>query len=127
MRPAGVLHVTELVVIRPPEPLASFLADRGYLPTGVPLLKRVLALPGQTVCRADRTIIVDGFAMGEALERDRRGRTLPSWRGCRAVPAGEVFLMNRQSEDSLDGRYFGSLPAAAIVGQAQPLWTYEKG
>jgi type IV secretory pathway protease TraF len=30
VRPAGVLHVTELVVIRPPEPLSSFLADRGY-------------------------------------------------------------------------------------------------
>jgi conjugative transfer signal peptidase TraF len=126
LRPAGVLHVTELVVVRPPEPLASYLADRGYLPEGVPLLKRVLALPGQTVCRADRTITVDGVAMGEALERDRRGRALPVWQGCRAVAAGEVFLMNRQSEDSLDGRYFGSLPAAAIVGRAEPLWTDEE-
>ena len=123
VQPAGVLHVTDLVVIRPPEPLASFLAGRGFLPIGVPLLKRVLALPGQTVCRTDRTITVDGIAMGEALERDRRGRTLPRWRGCRAVPADEVFLMNRHSEDSLDGRYFGPLPAAAIVGQAEPLWT----
>lgn len=126
VRPAGVLHVTELVVVRPPEPLASFLADGGYLPRGVPLLKRVLALPGQTVCRADRTITVDGIAMGEVLERDRRGRTLPIWRGCRAVPVGEVFLMNRRSEDSLDGRYFGLLPTAAIVGRAEPLWTDEE-
>ena len=126
VRPAGVLHVTELVVVRPPELLASFLADRGYLPKGVPLLKHVLALPGQTVCRTDRTITVDGIAMGEALERDRRGRTLPVWWGCHAVPAGEVFLMNWQSEDSLDGRYFGLLPAAAIVGQAEPLWTDEE-
>ena len=126
VRPAGVLHVTELLVVRPPEPLASFLADRGYLPKGVPLLKRVLALPGQTVCRTDRTITVDGIVMGEALERDRRGRTLPVWQGCRAVPTGEVFLMNWQSEDSLDGRYFGWLPAAAIVGQAEPLWTDEE-
>jgi type IV secretory pathway protease TraF len=31
--------------------------------------------------------------------------------------------MNRQSEDSLDGRSFGSLPTAAIVGRAEPLWT----
>jgi conjugative transfer signal peptidase TraF len=123
VQPAGVLHVTDLVVIRPPEPLASFLADRGYLPKGVPLLKRVLALPGQTVCRTDRTITVDGIVMGEALERDRRGRTLPRWRGCRTVPADEVFLMNWRSQDSLDGRYFGTLPGAAIVGRAEPLWT----
>ena len=126
VQPAGVLHVTELLVVRPPEPLASFLADRGYLPKGVPLLKRVLALPGQTVCRVDRAITVDGIAMGEALDRDRRGRTLPVWQGCRAVRADEVFLMNWQSEDSLDGRYFGSLPAAAIVGQAEPLWIVEE-
>ena len=126
VRPAGVLHVTELVVIRPPEPLASFLADRGYLPKGVPLLKHVLALPGQTVCRTDRTITVDGIVMGEALERDRRGRTLPVWQGCRAVPTGEIFLMNWQSEDSLDSRYFGSLPATAIDGQAEPLWIDEE-
>jgi conjugative transfer signal peptidase TraF len=126
LRPAGVLHVTELVVVRPPEPLASYLADRGYLPEGVPLLKRVLALPGQTVCRMDRTISVDGIAMGEALERDGRGRALPVWQGCRTIAAGEVFLMNRQSEDSFDGRYFGALPAAAIVGRAEPLWTDEE-
>ena len=55
--------------------------------------------------------------------RDRRGRALPVWHGCGAVQPGAVFLMNRQVEDSLDGRYFGVLPAAAIVGQAEPLWT----
>jgi len=122
VRPAGVLYVGELVVVRPPELLARFLANRGYLPKGVPLLKRVLALPGQTVCRTDRTITVDGATVGKALERDRRGRALPVWQGCRVVPADEVFLMNRQSEDSLDGRYFGPLPAATIVGRAEPLW-----
>ena len=124
VRPAGALHLRELVVVMPPEPLASFLADRGYLPEGVPLLKHILALPGEIVCRTGRTITVDGIAVGQALARDRRGRRLPSWQGCRAIPSGEVFLMNRRPEDSLDGRYFGPLPASAIAGQAEPLWTY---
>ena len=79
IRPSGILHVTELVVVRPPNTLAQFLADRRYLPKGVPMLKRVLALPGQMVCRDQRTITVDGVAMGEALERDTRGRPLPVW------------------------------------------------
>ena len=30
--------------------------------------------------------------------------------------------MNPRSADSLDGRYFGPLPAASIVGRAIPLW-----
>jgi conjugative transfer signal peptidase TraF len=123
----GVLHVAELVVVTPPEPLASFLAARGYLPEGVPLLKHILALPGQTVCRHGRTITVDGSAVGQALARDRRGRSLPDWQGCRLIGNGEVFLMNRRPEDSLDGRYFGPLPTAAITGRADPLWTYGEG
>ena len=43
VQPAGKLAVTNLVVAMPPEPLATFLAERGYLPIGTPLIKRILA------------------------------------------------------------------------------------
>src|SRR5882757_4557828 len=82
--PPGALRIGELVLVRPPEALAAFLGKRGYLAMGVPLLKHVLALPGQTVCRTGLTITVDGMAMGDALDRDRAGRILPSWWGCLA-------------------------------------------
>ena len=49
VQPADDLQVSDLVVIAPPPELTTFLAARGYLPKGVPLLKRVLALTGQTV------------------------------------------------------------------------------
>jgi conjugative transfer signal peptidase TraF len=122
VRPAGRLSVGELVVVTPPEPLASFLAARRYLPKGVPLLKHILALPGQVVCRAKLTIITDGVAVGKALDRDHLGRALPTWQGCHVVATGEVFLMNPLSADSLDSRYFGLLPATTIVGRADPVW-----
>jgi conjugative transfer signal peptidase TraF len=120
---ADPLFATELVAVAPPEPLATFLESRLYLPRGVPLLKQVLALPGQNVCRHELTVSVDESAVGEAHARDSQGRPLPNWQGCRVVAAGEVFLMNRRSADSLDGRYFGVLPASAIIGKAEPLWT----
>jgi conjugative transfer signal peptidase TraF len=123
VHPAGALQVGELVIVTPPEQLADFLDNRHYLPKGVPLLKRILALPGQVVCRTGRAITVDGDVMGEAFDRDHLGRPLPVWQGCHRVADGEAFLMNRQPSDSLDGRYFGALPAAAIVGRAEPLWT----
>ncbi len=113
------------MAVRPPEPLATFLDLNGYLPVGVPILKRVLALPGQTVCRTGLTISVDAIEMGKALSRVRRGRPLPIWEGCRVLGQDQVFLMNWQSEDSLDGRYFGPLPTSAVIGQAVPLWTKE--
>jgi conjugative transfer signal peptidase TraF len=125
IHPARTLDVTELVVVHPPNDLARFLSERRYLPEGVPMLKRVLALPGQTVCRDQRTITVDGVAMGQALERDTHGRPLPTWHGCQRIPEGQVFLMNWQSEVSLDGRYFGLLSRTTIVGRADPLWTRE--
>lgn len=120
-------EVTDLVAVRAPEPLASFLSDGGYLPRGVPLMKRVAALPGQRVCRTGLAITVDAVPMGEALDRDRRGRPLPIWQGCRDVAQGELFLMNWQVSDSLDGRYFGPLPASAVIGRAIPLYTDEDG
>jgi type IV secretory pathway protease TraF len=101
----------------------TFLDARHYLPKGVPMLKRVLGLPGQAVCRVGRTITVDGITEGEALDRDSRGRPLPNWSGCRVIANDEVFLMNLRSRDSFDGRYFGPLSAAAIIGRADALWT----
>jgi conjugative transfer signal peptidase TraF len=126
VQPVTRLNVTELVAVQPPDLLAAFLDLNGYLPIGAPMLKRVLALPGQTVCRNGVKIAVDGVDVGEARERDGRNRPLPVWHGCRVIADGDVFVMNWQSPDSLDGRYFGPLPASAIIGRAVPVWTDEE-
>jgi conjugative transfer signal peptidase TraF len=123
VRPARDLAVATLVVAYPPEPLATWLAEGHYLPHGVPLLKRVLALEGQTVCRIGPVIWVDGREVGTARKQDHSGRPLPVWHGCRVIGHDEVFLMNTDEPASLDGRYFGPLPLAAIVGLAEPIWT----
>jgi type IV secretory pathway protease TraF len=52
VRRALPLYVGELVVVQPPRSLAQFFAARRYLPLGVPLVKHILALSGQTVCRS---------------------------------------------------------------------------
>ncbi len=127
VEPADRIEVPELVAVMPPEPLAAFMAERGYIARGVPLLKRVVGLPGQQVCRLRSTIAVDGIEMGEALERDSLGRDLPVWQGCRVIGDGQLFLMNWEVRDSLDGRYFGPIPAASVIGRAVPLWTDEEG
>jgi conjugative transfer signal peptidase TraF len=127
LRPVGELSDLDIVAVRPPEPVASFLARGGYLPNGVPLLKHVLAVPGQTVCRAGDNITVDHIDVGAAHNRDHLGRPLPRWSGCYTLQPGEVFLMNPAVPDSLDGRYFGPLPVTSVVARAVPLWTDEAG
>jgi conjugative transfer signal peptidase TraF len=123
LQQATSLNVGDLVTVRPPEPIASFLTEGGFLPKGVPLLKHVLALPGQSVCRSGLAIAVDGMTVGEARARDNHGRDLPIWDGCRQLASDELFLMNPSIADSLDGRYFGPLPRSSVFGRATPLWT----
>lgn len=114
-------RIGDVVAVSPPEPIAGFLADGGYLPERVPLLKRVTAIAGQTVCRFGAVVTVDTIVVGAARERDSRGRALPVWRGCRVIGDGEFFLMNPHP-DSLDGRYFGPLPTTMLLGRAHPLF-----
>jgi conjugative transfer signal peptidase TraF len=126
VEPVDQLAVADLVVAMPPNSLATFLAQRDYVPLKVPLIKRILALPGQSVCRNDLAISVDGIEIGMALARDRQGRPLPVWQGCRAIAQDELFLMNWDEPASFDGRYFGPIPLRAIMGRAKPLWTFDK-
>lgn len=125
--PHSRFELSELVAFMPPEPLAGFLTARGYAGQGVPLLKRIAALPGQRVCRIGHRITIDGAGFGAARKRDRKRRELPVWQGCHVIAEGELFLMNRNVPDSLDGRYFGPVPADAVIGRAHPLWTDAAG
>jgi len=114
--------VGDWVAIAPPADLADYMARRNYLPRGVPLLKRVAALPGARICRSGVFVTVDGQAVARALARDRASRRLPVWIGCRIVRPREVFLINA-APDSLDGRYFGPLPTTGLIGTAHPILT----
>jgi len=112
VQPEDHLAVTDLVVVMPPEPVASFLAERNYLPRGVPLLKHVLALPGQTVCRNRLAIMIDGVVMSFARERDRRGRPLPVWQGCKLIAEGDLekVISLGGSRPRIELTYRGQLP-----------------
>lgn len=121
------IEVADLVAVMPPEPLSDLLAKRGYLARNVPLIKRVLAVSGTTVCRIGTTVIAYDIAYGEARERDSLGRTLPVWQGCRQLRDGEVFLMNWKAADSFDSRHFGPLPTSSVFARVVPVWTDAEG
>jgi type IV secretory pathway protease TraF len=60
IRGKASLHVGERVAIEPPPEMRRLLAERHYLPTGVPLLKRIAAVSGQRVCRFGHWVTIDG-------------------------------------------------------------------
>jgi conjugative transfer signal peptidase TraF len=127
VRSSDDLDVTDLVAVAAPPLIAEFMADRGYLPMGVPMMKRVLALPGQTVCRHGLDIIAYGATIGHARKHDNAGRKMPVWQGCRRIADDELFLMNFDVPDSVDGRYFGPFPRGFVIGRALPIFTDEAG
>ncbi len=112
-----------LVAIAPPLHLGRWMAARGYLGENVPLLKHVAAKAGQRICRIGAVVNIDGRAVVVALARDRLGLPLPVWHGCRTLGADELLLVNPAHPDSLDGRYFGPLPASTVLGRAIPILT----
>ena len=112
-----------LVLAVPAPALAAFAGARGYLPAGVPLVKRIAAVAGDDVCARGAALFINHRFAAARLASDRKGRALPAWSGCRALQSGEVFLLMANVRDSFDGRYFGPTRASQIVGVLEPLWT----
>jgi conjugative transfer signal peptidase TraF len=122
--PADSLHVGSIVLTQLPADAASLAAQRGYLPAGIPLLKRIGAMPPQRVCMQDSVVRIDDAAIATALTADSHGRPLLAWQQCRSLLDDELFLISSTNPASFDSRYFGPVSASAVIGSAHPLWTW---
>ncbi|UVL52349.1 S26 family signal peptidase [Pseudomonas sp. B21-036] len=116
------LSVDSIVLVPLPAEAAALAAQRGYLPTHVPLLKRVGAVSPQQVCITDGIVRIDGVPAAAVLRADRLGRPLPSWKQCRRLEPGELFLLSVTNPASFDSRYFGPIAASTVIGVAHPVW-----
>jgi type IV secretory pathway protease TraF len=92
----------------------DYLRDRLGYPDDTLLLKRVVALPGETVCRHAGTVTVPG-RQAHAERRDSRGTLLPFWTGCHTLLPTEVFVLGDHPA-SFDSRYFGPVRIIALSG-----------
>lgn len=120
--PGAALRRGDMVVARPPYPARLLAAQRHYLPPGVPLVKRVVAVPGDFVCARGDRVLLNGKSIARRLSHDALGRTLPWWEGCEGLRPGRYFLLMDHIPTSFDGRYFGPLGKSEIIGKATPLW-----
>lgn len=111
----------DMVAARVPKRWRTLAGSRHYIPVNVPLVKRVAAEPGDSVCALGHEIFVNGRWVAERREADGRGRTMPWWSGCVTLRHGALFLL-MESPDSFDGRYFGPTERADIIGRARLLW-----
>ena len=118
-----VLARGDLVLAIPAPSLAAFAARRGYLPSGVPLVKRIAAVAGDAVCARGNAVFINGRLAAARRAADGAGRALPAWTGCARLRRDEVLLLMSDVRNSFDGRYFGPSDASQIVGYLVPVWT----
>lgn len=114
----------DLVLATPPDRVRDLAARRGYLPLGVPLIKRIAALYGDRICSDDGNVRVNGELLAQRLPFDARNRVLRGWNGCIRLDSSHELLLMRGVRDSFDGRYFGATPIADNLGKLRPLWTW---
>ncbi len=102
----GDVERGDIVVFERPETLASPYDD---------LIKRVIGLPGDVVEGHDNQVFVNGEALLEPyLDADVSiGDFAPI-----DVPAGHVFVMGDNRNDSTDSRVFGPIDVDRIEGEA---------
>lgn len=115
------------VAWRPSPVWSRWMAERNYLPEGLPLLKPLAATAPSVVCRQQDRILVDGRIVARARARDAAGRPLPRWSGCIALAPDAVFLLAPEVPDSLDSRYFGPVDRRDLLGRVVPIRVREAG
>ena len=111
----------DIVVFQPPE---------GFGQGGVPFIKRVIGLPGDTVSlengrvfvtviggsplRLDEPYVVRSIGGGPAPTTPKDAEGTASW----TIAEGTYFVMGDNRPDSQDSRYFGAVDRELIVGRA---------
>ena len=87
------------------------------------LIKRCVAVGGQTVDLVDGKVVVDGVKISEPYTNSLPSEPLKSALGTEitypyTVPQGYLWVMGDNRTNSNDSRYFGAIDAGTITGRA---------
>jgi conjugative transfer signal peptidase TraF len=123
----------DVISFCPPRTLAiEHATRRRFLPAGFcpgtgtePLLKPIVALPGDIVEASDNGVFVNGALIANSAPKrsDSRGRRLdPFLVPLHIVPENTVWTISSYTDASFDSRYFGPVPIGLIIGVARPIF-----
>jgi signal peptidase I len=93
------------------------------------LVKRVIALPGQTIYSSGNSIYVNGRLLAEPYlpHDDPLGPSVPdaSSQHPYRVPPGEFYMLGDNRAISCDSRYWGPITGSSIVGKVVLVWWHD--
>ena len=136
--PRGLYRLTheplrrgDLVSACLPQAVSDLGRRRGYLHSGVcpsgvePVLKRILAVPGDTVDVDVRGLSLNGVPIehSASVQTDHLGRPLTSFpSGFYHLGRSDYWLLSTYDPMSWDSRYFGPIERANILSTVRPVW-----
>jgi len=98
-------------------------------PAGTDLVKRVIALPGQTIYSAGGILYVDGRRLREPYlpPHDPLGPPIPGATRPHPfhVPPGEFYMMGDNRAISCDSRFWGPIKGTTIIGRVVMLMWHD--
>jgi signal peptidase I len=86
-------------------------------PDAIPYIKRVIGLPGDQVHIADGKVYINDQQMLEPWLKVTTNRG-----GDWSVPAGQLFVMGDNRNNSSDSRSWGFVPFENIIGRAEVIY-----
>ncbi|MCL1847790.1 MAG: signal peptidase I [Coriobacteriia bacterium] len=87
------------------------------------LIKRCIAVEGQTVDLINGKVVVNGVVLDEPYTHGLQSLPLTPKKGVvidypYVVPEGTIWVMGDNRTSSLDSRYFGPIPEEELIGRA---------
>ena len=116
-----VLRPHEAIAFMPPRRIRALVYGLRWLAPGAPLLKHVGALPGATYCALHGALYAPSWPALRIAKTDGHGHALPAVHGCHIVPPNAFLPLSDLIPNSFDGRYFGPVSDARIIGTARAL------
>jgi len=91
------------------------------------LVKRVIALPGQTIYSSGNSIYVNGRLLAEPYlpHDDPLGLPIASSQHPYRVPPGEFYMLGDNRAISCDSRYWGPITGSSMVGKLVLVWWHD--
>ena len=138
--PLGLYQLTNEPLVKgayvllcpPPAPVFEMAKARGYVGAGFcpggygQLMKRLVAAKNDKVTISAEGVAVNGqlLPMSKPIKLDGGGRSLPHYDKSWVLGSTEILVMSDSNSGSFDGRYFGSIQRAQIVGVIHPVFTW---